>query len=152
MSADTHIRKTLRTAFATALRGVQAFGGRVHDSRAWPLSGPEDLPCALVHIDSEEVDTRRGGKSNVQTRTCRVVVTVLVAATESAEDQLDALGAQAETAIFSDTGIHAIAPTAELIATDTAMSADGSDVIGRLRMLFTAPVRVVEGHPETRAQ
>jgi len=68
MSADTHIRTTIRYAFASALRGVPAFEGRVHNSRAWPLSGPDDLPCALVHIGDENVDTQTGGKSNLQNR------------------------------------------------------------------------------------
>jgi hypothetical protein len=148
--AKSHVRGQIRAAVAAALEGIPATDGRVFQARAWPLE-KQDLPCWLVHVDGERIETRQTGRQAIQSREVQVSVVALAAHSDDVEDELDDLTAAAEEALFADIGIAALTREFQISATETALNADGSLVIGQTRMTFAATIPALEGAPRNRA-
>ena len=145
-----HVRGQIRAAVAEALKGIPATGGRVFQARAWPLQD-EDLPCWLVHIEGEKVDTKQTGRARIQSREITISAVALVKHADDVEDQMDDLTAVAEETIFSDAAVQLLTRDFVLTGTESVLNADGAMVIGQTRLAFTATIPALEGHPRNRA-
>ncbi|WP_322893468.1 MULTISPECIES: hypothetical protein [unclassified Yoonia] len=147
---NQHIRAQVRGAIAAALVPISETGGRVFQARAWPLE-PDDLPCWLIHVDGERIETKQTGRLARQTRTVAVNVVLLCKHSDSVEDEMDDISAQAEELLLSDPAICALTREFTLDATESALNADGSIVVGQTRLAFSATVTTVAGAPRDRA-
>jgi hypothetical protein len=145
-----HVRGQIRAAVAAALGAIPATSGRVFQARAWPLE-KQDLPCWLVHVDGERIETRQTGRQAIQSREIHISVVALAAHSDDVENDLDDLTAFAEEVLFADSGITALTRDFQISATETALNADGSLVVGQTRMAFTATIPALQGAPRTRA-
>ena len=145
-----HVRGQVRAAVAEALKSIPVTGGRVFQARAWPLE-EEDMPCWLVHIDGERVETKQTGRQALQTRSVDVSVVALAKHSEAVENELDDLTAAAEETLFASPALSDLTRGFVLTGTENALNADGSIVIGQARLAFTATLPAVEGRPRNRA-
>jgi mannose-1-phosphate guanylyltransferase len=145
-----HVRGKIRAAVAAALESIAETGGRVFQARAWPLE-KQDLPCWLVHVDGERIETRQTGRQAIQSREVQISVVALAAHSDAVEDELDDLTAVAEEVLFADSGIAALAREFQISATENALNADSSLVIGQTRLTFIAKIHAIPGAPRTRA-
>lgn len=153
MSAETtieHVKTQLRRAVAAAVTGLPTTGGRVFQARAWPLQ-ENDMPCLLVHTSDESIDTKATGPVRIQSRRVSVVVVAMAMHSDAVEDDLDRIAAEVEAAVFAATPVRALTKSLELTATDSALSAEASFVVGQIRLSFSAVVHAVEGDPIRRA-
>lgn len=88
-----HARQTIREAAATLLTGLSSTGSRVFQSRMVPQT---TLPCLLVTTNDEEITP--GTIANLIERNLDLVV-VGVAKASAADDALDTIAAEVETAM-----------------------------------------------------
>ena len=88
-----HARQTIREAAATLLTGLSSTGSRVFQSRMVPQT---TLPCLLVTTNDEEITP--GTIANLIERHLDLVV-VGVAKASAADDALDTIAAEVETAM-----------------------------------------------------
>lgn len=88
-----HARQTIREAAATLLTGLSSTGSRVFQSRMVPQT---TLPCLLVTTNDEEITP--GTIANLIERNLDLVV-VGIAKASAADDALDTIAAEVETAM-----------------------------------------------------
>lgn len=88
-----HARQTIREAAATLLTGLTSTGSRVFQSRMVPQT---TLPCLLVTTNDEEIVP--GTIGNIIERQLELIITG-VAKASSADDALDTVAAEVETAM-----------------------------------------------------
>jgi len=93
-----HARQTIREAAATLLTGLTSTGSRVFQSRMVPQSTA--LPCLLVTTNDEEITP--GTIGTLLDRQLDLVITG-VAKASGADDNLDTIAAEVETAMSTFT-------------------------------------------------
>ena len=94
-----HCRRTLRETAATLLTGLTTTGSRVHQSRIPPRLS-SDLPCILIHTESEHISPATIG--NPQDRALEVVVEGYAMVNANLDDTLDQIAYEVEVAMSND--------------------------------------------------
>ena len=136
----THRRQTIRSAFATAVTGLVSTGSRVYPSRLYPLLGDE-LPALRVYTDSDAVEGESIGVLVVPPiRRVRVVCEVVAKANTGADDSVDAICEQMETALAANPFLSGAVMALRYQGFEQQLSVDGDQqvVVGRLTFEATA--------------
>lgn len=146
-----HPRQEIRQALVAALKGTAdprptAAGDRVFETRFVPWR-TQQLPAISVYATSEPI--REGSKETAPrelTRDVRMVVDVVVAAADDADDALDALCLQVETALHADPTLGGKASDCVLEDTELGTIADSGRPMAAAQLTYVATY--ITGAPE----
>ena len=140
-----HIRKRVRAAMAQALA---AAGLNVKAARAWPVT-PAALPAVLVYVRDEELEAdSMGGATRDVLRRMRVLIEALAAATQTVDDDLDALAVTIETALAADRTLGGLTHDLRPESARLQVQAEGEKVFGVLEMEWLAVACTAMNDPE----
>lgn len=132
-----HARQTIREAAATLLTGLTSTGSRVFQSRMVPQT---TLPCLLVTTNDEEISP--GTIGDLIDRSLELVITG-VAKASGADDTLDTIAAEVETAMATFTYRNVL----------TAINVDFDETLekpaGRIALTFRVNYFTAAGSPGT---
>lgn len=132
----THPRQAIRHAVVTQLAGKTAAGARVFPDRRVAFQRV-DLPALAVYVPTESVDVQsRSTAPRELDRRAQVVVEGLVQQAENADDALDALALEVESALHADWGLGGTASDLLLTSTETDVVDTGKQLIGVVRLEF----------------
>lgn len=129
-------------AVAALLVPMEATGGRVYTSRAWPLA-ESDLPAWRVVADSEDVQMLALDGTEQQ-HTLQVLAECMTRATADLDDALHALAASGLELLFADPPHHL-----ELRGIDRRMTGDGEAAIGAVALRLQATFQTAPSAPQT---
>ena len=91
-----HVRKQIRNRVSDALHALPRFGGRVYQSRVYPIT-EDDLPGILVYTLSEESE-REESPTDIM-RDLTIAVQAVVALAADLDNALDDIALEVEEAI-----------------------------------------------------
>jgi hypothetical protein len=131
----THPRKTVRNAVINLLFDVDEFYGRVYSSRVYPVQ-PSELPCAIVHTDTENSEPMYEGGSREYSRQITLAVEIIC---YGGDDEVDDLCSLAEQVIENDQTLDGFAQDCYLASTQITQSGDNQKptVVARLEYQVT---------------
>ena len=131
-----HVRKQIRDRIASTLTSsVSLVSSRVFASRVYPLTQAK-LPAITVYTGSEVSNRLNMGVSDLN-RSLSVEVDIYVRATNTFDDDVDAIAVQVEEAIAADFTVNSLAKEAVLSGTDIQFSGDAEQPIGVAKLTFT---------------
>ena len=131
-----HVRKQIRDRIASTLTSsVSLVSSRVFASRVYPLTKAK-LPAITVYTGSEVSNRLNMGVSDLN-RSLSVEVDIYVRATNTFDDDVDAIAVQVEAAIAADFTVNSLAKEAVLSGTDIQFSGDAEQPIGVTKLRFT---------------
>lgn len=128
-------------AVAERLVPLPATAGRVHTSRAWPIS-QDGLPAWRVTAEDEAVDDVMLDGTNQHQLT--VAVRGLVRAVADLDDELHALAAAALAALFAPPAPYEL----QLTGIRRQMATEGESSVGVVTLLLRATYHVNPSAPE----
>ncbi|MGE0270299.1 MAG: hypothetical protein AB7M05_08925 [Alphaproteobacteria bacterium] len=142
----THVRQQIRDAVATTLTGLSITGSNVFVSRTAPLTSG-DLPALEIFTLKEPVRTI--SRERTQMRDLEVLVDACVDSSSStADDELDDICSEVETALSASVTISAV--VVELVLAETNIElkseADPSVAVAHMKYVFT--VQTAQGAPD----
>lgn len=138
-----HVRQQIREAAAAALAGVSQIGGRIFESRLYPLQDA-DLPCVLVSTVGEEIAPET--VKTIVRRGVKLAVIIKAKTTTDFDDLVDAICVEVETDLAAAAG--ASLRNLELVEVD--IDFDESDQpIGTAVLSYVVTVFTNVNDPET---
>lgn len=142
----SHVRKQLRDAVIAAIKaGAPAFNNRVDKARGF-MRNTDLLPCAEVSTPGEQAQGVT--TDNMIARNIELVVTISAAASDTVEDQCDALAVAVEKAVLSPS----VLDLAQEITPESMgfeISTEGEQRIGRMQLSWAVIIHTFENDPET---
>jgi len=141
----SHPRKQIRAAVVQTLLDAGLVGGRVFRSRARELQ-PNELPAILVYADEEtaEPTSETGARCYVKDLKVRVK---MVAAGDTADEDLDDLAELVEDALALDETLGGVATSVVYASMDQGM--DEETQRSHVAETLTFDVRYPDQHPRT---
>lgn len=131
-----HVRKQIRDRIASVLSsGVGLVSTRVYASRVYPLTEAK-LPALTVY-SGVEASSLINMSSKDMFRTMTVNVDAYVRATNTFDDDIDAICVQIEAAMAGDFTVNGLAKDAILTSTEIDFSGDTEQPIGVARLTYT---------------
>lgn len=131
-----HVRKQIRDAIAARLATDAALvGGRVYASRVYPLS-EANIPCLAIYTTSESSGLRTMG-SITMSREMDVQIDIVVRATDTFDDDVDAIAVQVEESIGADIRLGGLVKDIVLTATQIEYDGDAERPIGVASLTFS---------------
>ena len=131
-----HVRKQIRDRIASVLSsGVGLVSTRVYASRVYPLTEAK-LPALTVY-SGVETSSLINMSSKDMFRTMTVNVDAYVRATNTFDDDIDAICVQIEAAMAGDFTVNGLAKDAILTSTEIDFSGDTEQPIGVARLTYT---------------
>jgi hypothetical protein len=139
-----HVRKQVRDAVIGMLSGATSAAARVWPN--WTIA-PGVEQCPYIKVETGQGSVDRATLDDAQVRDVIVDVVLHVAVSDAADDALDALAVQVETALPADTdlgiGVSEFALSGEILDQERVNPAE----VASLRMRYVA--RVATDGPET---
>lgn len=134
----SHVRQQIRDQLKATLTGLTTTGANVFASRVYPH---ELLPSLAIYSTGEELSDESGTR---QLRLLNIVVEARVKAVDNFDDTLDNIGAEIETAIFTDgdTTLGGTCKDIDLDGVDIEYSGESDQPIALMHMRFVALYRV----------
>jgi len=130
-----HVRKQIRDKFSQILSaGVPLVSSRVYGSRVYPLTEAK-LPAITVYTGGEASELNTMGLKTLS-RTLSVSVDVYARATQTLDDDLDAICVQVENAIAAQYTLNGLSKNTVLSSTDIDFSGDAEQPVGVARLTF----------------
>lgn len=130
-----HVRKQIRDKISQLLSsGVSLVSSRVYGSRVYPLTEAK-LPAITVYTGGEASELNTMGLKTLS-RTLSVSVDVYARATQTLDDDLDAICVQVESAIASQYTLNGLSKNTVLSSTDIDFSGDAEQPVGVARLTF----------------
>lgn len=130
-----HVRKQIRDKFSQILSaGVPLVSSRVYGSRVYPLTEAK-LPAITVYAGGEASELNTMGLKTLS-RTLSVSVDVYARATQTLDDDLDAICVQVENAIAAQYTLNGLSKNTVLSSTDIDFSGDAEQPVGVARLTF----------------
>lgn len=130
-----HVRKSIRDRFISTLTSnVTLVSSRVYGTRVYPITDAS-LPAITVYTGSEASSRYNMGVTDI-TRELNVEVDCYVKATDTFDDDVDAICVQVEEAIAGDFTINSLAKGATLISTEMNFSGDAEQPVGIAKLTF----------------
>ena len=130
-----HVRKQIRDKFTELLSaGVPLVSTRVYGSRVYPLTEAK-LPAIPVYAGGETSGLQTMGLKTL-TRTVSVSVDVYARATQTLDDDLDAICVQVEEAIAAQYTLNGLSKNTVLSSTDIDFSGEAEQPVGVARLNF----------------
>lgn len=143
-----HVRKQIRDRIASVLSsGVSLTKRRVYSSRIYPLT-EANLPAITVY-SGVETSSLINMSAKDMFRTMTINVDAYVRATNTFDDDIDAICVQIEAAMAGDFTVNGLAKDAILTSTEIDFSGDTEQPIGVARLTYT--VRYVTANDDAEA-
>ena len=142
-----HIRKQVRDAVAARITGLPTTGANVFKSRVDPLPD-SSLPALRVYTIRDEAERLTQGTAPRVERQIQVVIEGVVKISTDLEDALDLIGVEVEVALAGQ-DLGGLVEDFFLVEATKALSGEGEQQAGLLRMEFSATAHVAENDPET---
>lgn len=131
-----HVRKQIRDRIASVISTAGTLvSQRVYTTRVYPLSAA-NLPAITVYTGSESSALHTMG-SRTMMRNLDVAVDIYVRATETTDDDVDAIAVQIEEAVANDFTVDGLAKSVVLTGTDIDFNAEAEQPIGIARLTFS---------------
>lgn len=148
-----HIRKQIRDKFETILTGLATTGSNVFASRVYPLDTRKDLPALVIINDKDEVRAHnpRIKQPRLQERRMGISVYGVASDPKLLDDVLDTIAEEVETVLFLNPTLDGLVLQTELVNIEAALSAEGDEPHGRIRMQFECIANTKEGEPNKDA-
>lgn len=130
-------RKAIRDAAVARIQAAgTALGARVFSNRVTPIQ-TRDLPAAVVFTRGETVSAISEAP-RIDRRELRLVVHLVAIANEAVDDQLDALAAAVESAIYGGNDLGGLVSTIGLASIEgPELSDEGERITGNLALVWT---------------
>lgn len=130
-----HVRKQIRDQVASVLTaGVALVSSRVYPSRVYALS-ENKLPAIAVYTASE-ASSLMSFQPPTLTRTISLTVDIFLRATDTFDDDLDAICVQVEDAIGADFRVNGLAKQIILTGTEIDYNGEAEMPVGIVSMTF----------------
>lgn len=148
-----HIKKQVRDVFQTRLAALASIAS-AHTNRGPDLTDG-DLPAAIIQTPDEDAQIATKGSSTTRALYSRevevAVVIVAEGASDTLDDDLDALQADAEGAIEADEDLGGLAHQSDFIGSDLDMGTDedGHRWYAFLTLTWRVEIWTEKGDPET---
>jgi hypothetical protein len=136
---------------AALIESVTGMTGKVHTSRAWPLS-EADLPAWRVMADDEEIEAQGVGFPAKQMHDLRVVAHGYARDTTDLDDTLHAMAAAALTKLFESKAATKLSPlncSMSLKRIERDMVSEGEAAMGRISLFLLVRFFTSNNAPET---
>jgi len=131
-----HVRKQIRDRIASVIStAVTLVSQRVYTTRVYPLTAA-NLPAITVYTGAETSALQTMG-SRTMMRNLDVAVDIYVRATETTDDDVDAIAVQIEEAVANDFTVNGLAKSVVLTGTDIDFNAEAEQPIGIARLTFS---------------
>jgi hypothetical protein len=144
-----HLRQQIREAIGNRLIGLPTTGASVFQSRVYPVEGT-DLPCLIVHAESETVQPLTMGEPRVVERLLTIHVDAYAKVVANLDDVLDGICFEVETALAMPSPyLDGIATEIHLTATEIELTGTSDQPTGRAGMTFEVNYFAHENAPDT---
>lgn len=142
----THRRNRIRDAVTALLADIPAAGGRVYNSRVFPL---RDLPAIAVYTlrEGSTLATLR----RRTTRILQVVIDIHAQATERVDDDLDAIATEVEKRLEADWQLSGLAINSAIDSTVIGLSGEAQKATGLARLTYEYEYSIPAGAPDESA-
>lgn len=137
-----HIRSQIRDTVATALTSA---GLTTKKSRAYAVG---TFPMALVYAETENSDAPATSGGSMIRRLVVTVEYVAVGRSDTLDDTLDDAAVVIETAL-ADTNLGGLVKNIHLQNTNITFDPSGDEIVGLIRMSFSATYGTTAIDPET---
>ena len=137
-----HIRKKIRDEIYNAVIGLSTTDGNVFKSRAYPV---DTTPCLLVYTGGEDHENEESRVARVQNRNCEVIVAGKVKISEGADDLLDDIAEEVETAVFNSK--FKTIKTIDLVSIDVDILDGAEKPTGEIVLTFSIHYLTKDGAP-----
>lgn len=141
----SHVRTQLVEEVADVLDGLTTTGSNVFVGQVYAV-GVDQMPCLCVFTNSEEVELV---DRSTQKRAISLVVEGRVRAETGADEILDDIAAEVETALLADQFLDGLTQGIDLVSTEKEFSADAEGETGSVSMTFTVHILTAPGAPGT---
>lgn len=142
-----HYRKQIRDAAVTLLTGLATTGTRVYPNRAYPFdpvaAGGPGLMVYTIDEDSEGLHLGSPGLN----RAVRVAIEAVLMLNEDADDLIDTIATEVETAMGAGLGLGPRVNRPTLIRTQIAFRNEGEKVIGGAVFTFEVAYTTLAADP-----
>ena len=134
-----HPRQQIRDAIVTAVTGLTTTGSNVFNSRIYRLS-EDQLPAILVWTLNEDSDRETNGDDGFLMRSLNVMVEIMAhpSDTQTAQDELDDIALEIETALGADRDLGGLTTDLFLSETRSNYTDEGEVLLGGMSMTWTA--------------
>lgn len=137
-----HQRQAIRAAVVAALLNVTAAGTRVYPTRAIPYQASQTLPVISVYTLDEDVDSdSRSTAPRELTRNVSLTIEAWVSPGDNADNAIDALALQIETAMHADPYFGGAAADSLLTSTVTEVLEESDRQLGWLALTYEVTYR-----------
>lgn len=139
-----HVRRQIRNYVTEALKGISDFGGRVYESRIYPL-GKEEMPAALIYTENENIEEITKQGCRIQKRYIETVVYIFTRSNDNVEDAIDDLSKLVEDKIYEDQTFGRVAESTTLSSVNLLVEGDADTPVGAARLTFISKVLTQQG-------
>ncbi|WP_430436860.1 hypothetical protein [Oceanibaculum nanhaiense] len=139
----THRRNRIRDAVTALLADIPAAGGRVYNSRVFPV---RELPCIAVYTLRE--NSTLATLQRRTTRLVQVVIDIHAQATERVDDDLDNLATEIEKRLEADWQLSGLAINSAIDSTVIGLSGEAQKATGLARLTYEYEYTVTAGAPD----
>lgn len=131
-----HVRRQIRDKMVDVLKaGVSLVNRRVYASRIYSLT-QDKLPALVVTTVSESSELMNMGSTKNLDRSVSISVDVYVRATETFDDDLDAICVQVEEAIGGNFYLDGLSKNTVLTSTEVEFSGEAEQPAGVARLTY----------------
>jgi|GEM_PF-1143649 len=131
-----HVRRQVRDKMVDVLKaGVSLVNRRVYASRIYSLT-QDKLPALVVTTVSESSELMNMGSTKNLDRSVSISVDVYVRATETFDDDLDAICVQVEEAIGGNFYLDGLSKNTVLTSTEVEFSGEAEQPAGVARLTY----------------
>ena len=141
-----HARQQIRDQIVTTVTSLATTGASVFSSLVYPV---DTLPSLVVTTPRERRLEDDAIQGDGQLRELEVLITARCRVVDTADDTLDTICAEVETAMAADQQVSTLAKLITLESTDTEFSADAEQPTGQATMLWRCVYRVASTDPTT---
>lgn len=151
-----HQRAVIRRAVVALLKAAGTSAGlRIYPNRVLPV-GKKQMPAILVRSGEESVDPASSSTSPRElTRSFSLEIVALCGVEEDADDVLDGMALEIETAMHADPFLRdsgGRAQAADLVLSDTSepdIDREGDRLIGGIALTYTVTYQTLAPEPPT---
>lgn len=145
-----HVRTQIVTAIASAVTGLATTGWRVFVQRRYPADETR-LPCLLIYRASEVSEVAEMGRPPREMMRTVDVSIEAVASGASADDTLDTIASQVETALAADITLGGLARDAVCVGWQSGPVSDeqGRKQIASARQTVRVTYFTTDSDPDT---
>jgi hypothetical protein len=142
-----HLRQQIRERVGTLLTGLTTTGGRVYQSRVYPVAAA-NLPGLTLYTAEESAEIMTLGSPRRSERTLSLIVEARAKATTNLDDTLDTICKEVEIAMAADPTLNGLVNDHHLARTSIELAGEGEQPVGVATMEFTIMYDVAESTPD----